>query len=127
MANDSSDCAPKSARAEPGMVTAEWALTIPLFIAIAMLCVSVIAYTNSMALTTNAARESARAYAIGMGESKAVQVAHALAGETAEVKLSVEGEYVRVKIAQPLVPALAFLGVSVAAEHIALIEPGAAP
>ena len=109
------------------MVTAEWALTIPLFIVVVMLCAAAIIYTNALAITTNAARESARAYSIGKGEAAALAVGHGVAGENAQVQLRIDGEFVYVTVEKAPVPALAFLGVTAKAEHMALIEPGLEP
>ena len=117
----------KNKLAEPGMVTVEWALTIPLFLVIVIFCVSILMYSNALALTSNAAREAARSYAIGKGEAAAIEVARAVAGAKAEVEIAIAGEYVAVKVKEPLPPALSFLGVSVASRHLALIEPGVVP
>lgn len=113
-----------SRRAEPGMVSVEWALTAPLFIALALLCISVIVYTNSIAVTTDAARAAARAYAIGKGQLAATETAQQVAGAAADVQIKVNGEYVRVTVQKPPVAALRFLGVTVSSQQLALIEPG---
>ncbi|MDY5854762.1 MAG: TadE family protein [Arcanobacterium sp.] len=111
-------------RAEPGMVSVEWALTLPLFIAVVLVCAGVLSYSSSLAITTDAAREAARAYSVGKGETEAKNVALAVAGNKASVKIQEEGEYVRVVVRRPPVDALAFLGFTAQSQHVALIEVG---
>ncbi|MDY5589750.1 MAG: TadE family type IV pilus minor pilin [Arcanobacterium sp.] len=109
------------------MVSVEWALTIPIFIGVVLMCAGALVYTNSLAITTSAAREAARAYAIEREESAAKSVAYKLAGQAASVNIVEEGEYVRVTVRRQPVRALAFLGFTAESSQIALIEPGSEP
>ncbi|MCI6574000.1 MAG: pilus assembly protein [Arcanobacterium sp.] len=109
------------------MVSVEWALTIPLFIVVVLVCAGALAYASSVAITTDAAREAARAYSVGKGETEAKNVALAVAGRNASVTIREEGEYVRVSVRRPPVDSLAFLGFTVQSQHVALIEPRSTP
>lgn len=109
---------------EKGMVSVEWALTVPLFLALVLICVAMVVYTNSLSTTTNAARESARVYSLGLGKEKATQVAQKVAGSRAHVDIAVEGDFVRVTVKKPPIDQLDFLGMDIGSTHIALMEPG---
>ncbi|MDD7687598.1 MAG: pilus assembly protein [Actinomycetaceae bacterium] len=122
-----SQCQKRRVTAESGMVSVEWALTIPLFIVVVLVCAGALAYASSVAITTDAAREAARAYSVGKGETEAKNVALAVAGRNASVTIREEGEYVRVSVRRPPVDSLAFLGFTVQSQHVALIEPRSTP
>lgn len=112
-------------RPEHGMVSVEWALTAPLFILLALMCIGVVVYTNNLSLTTNAAREAARSYSLEQNENTATNVALNVAGHSAHVEIHEDGEFVEVTVKKPPVDSLDFLGFTIQSTHIALIEPGA--
>ena len=113
----------KKRHAEPGMVSVEWALTAPVFIVCVLVCVGLIFYSNSCAVTTNAAREAARSYSLGHGEKEARELARSIAGSEADVQIQESGGIVTISVTKPPADFLKFLGIEIESQHSAVMEP----
>ena len=107
------------------MVSAEWALTAPIFILMVLACIAAVVHMNAASLTSNAAREVARSYAVGANETEAEEIAYEVAGKQAEVEITQDGRYVRATVTKPVVGALKFLKMDVSSTQVMLMEPGA--
>src|SRR5688572_29897092 len=115
-----------SRRGEAGMVTAETAVVLPVLLLVLAGAVAAVTLVGAQLRCVDAAREAARAAARGEDSAVVVDLARRAAPEGAAVSLSREGEQVRVTVTvrpEPLgaVP----LGVTVSADAVALVEPGA--
>lgn len=106
--------------AEPGMVTAEFAITLPAVILVALALISMLAMGWKQVEVANEAKEIAREYSIQGGTSLAEQATTT----GADVKVGVEGQVVTVTVTRHGRGLYAWLEVDFTGTHQAMIEPG---
>ncbi|MDY5403540.1 MAG: hypothetical protein SPG34_04295 [Trueperella sp.] len=109
-----------SRAAEPGMVTAEFAITLPAVILVALALISMLAMGWKQVEVANEAKEIAREYSIQGGTSLAEQAT----ATGADVKVGVEGQVVTVTVTRHGRGLYAWLEVDFTGTHRAMIEPG---
>ncbi|XCB28998.1 pilus assembly protein [Arcanobacterium hippocoleae] len=108
---------------EAGMVTMEFALTIPFLIAVVLFAISAVIQTSNNALVSDGAREAARAYSLGQPEKEAIKIAKKIAGENTEVKITQHGETAKVEVTKAGTGVFALVNYDFSATHSVVLEP----
>lgn len=110
-------------RREEGYATVEFALTLPAILLVLGLCVAVLAGAGTQLRAVDAARAAAREGAIGAEAGRIAAVVDQLAGPTARVQVTTQGEFVVAEVTVPL-PVLGKWGdFNAEARAVAVQEP----
>ncbi|MDP9801092.1 Flp pilus assembly protein TadG [Arcanobacterium wilhelmae] len=112
------------ARTESGMVTAEFAIVLPVVALVVVFLISCIVGAQGISATDTAAREVSRAISLGANESEAMAIARATAGEDAQVLIGQSGRALNVSVSAPAHGALAYFGITFTGKHHVVLEPG---
>ncbi|MCI7551817.1 MAG: pilus assembly protein [Actinomycetaceae bacterium] len=113
----------KATREERGMVTAEWAITAPVFIMAVIVCIVAIVHMNTEAQVSNAAHEAARMYAIHQDERESAALAREIAGSDAQVEITTQGDLAQVTVTQPHVGLFSVFGYEFTNTQSVVLEP----
>ncbi len=110
-----------------GMATAELAMALPALVMAVSLLITIVGASSDASRTSEAARMAARSASIGTDRTVVISQAQELAPEHADVRLWVDGPWVRVQITSPgrRWGLLSLPDPTAAAS--ALVEPGATP
>lgn len=112
-----------------GMVSVEFALVLPLLLAVAALLVNLLVQAGQSVAVEHAAREVARAYSLDADKVQACELVTQLRGKPAKCSIEVVQaadlpvQQARVTVKQPGVGVLALVGYSHQAQYVVLVEP----
>ena len=116
----------RTAARESGMVTAETAVVLPVLLLVLAGAVAVVVVVGAQLRCVDAAREGARAAARGEPPAAVAEIVRRAAPAGAAVSVTRNGDEVRVAVAVDVAPLGPVpLRIRVAAEAVALLEPGA--
>ncbi|MEO8106435.1 MAG: TadE family type IV pilus minor pilin [Actinomycetes bacterium] len=109
------------------MATAELAMALPALVMVVSLLITIVGAASDASRLSEAARAGARSASIGTDRAVVIQQTKALAPENADVRLWVEGPWVRIELEAPgrhwgPLPLPAPTAVAAA-----LLEPGVTP
>lgn len=110
-------------RRECGMVSAEFALTLPLFLAVALLVFSAVIQAANIGLVSDGAREAARAYSLGQQKQAAIKIAKNIVGESAQVQIKKDGDVANVEVTKPGTGLFALIDYDFTVKHSVVLEP----
>lgn len=113
----------RDARCECGMVSAEFALTIPLFLAVVLFMLSAVMQAANIGLVSDGAREAARAYSLGQSAQDATEIAKNIVGENAQVKIRQNADVANVEVIKPGTGFFALIDYDFTAKHSVVLEP----
>lgn len=108
---------------ELGMVSAEFALALPIFLAIALFVISAVIQAANIGLVSDGAREAARAYSLGIPKEKAISIAKNIAGTDTKVSIEKYGEIANIEVSKPGTGFFAFINYDFTAKHSVVLEP----
>ncbi|MBM7824517.1 hypothetical protein JOD55_000344 [Arcanobacterium pluranimalium] len=108
---------------EAGMVSVEWALTVPTFLALAVFCVSGIFQLTTLPKVNNAAHEAARSYSLGMSESDVRELVHSNAGDDAQLRIERDGEIASIEVTKPGEGVFKLININFSTKTKIVIEP----
>lgn len=109
---------------ERGMVTAEFAITMPVVIIVLYLAMTLTAALVAQIHVSDASREAARGWAMEVPDSRVRDLVAARAGEDATVSVSRRGNLIDVTVSKE-VPFWFPTTLEVSSTMTALVEPGA--
>lgn len=112
----------QSALPEPGMVTSEFALVLPVFIFIGFLLAALLVAGSQHVRVGNEAKEIAREVSIG-GEAA---LADGARSSGATVNVAIEGDIVSVSVRRSGSGVLEWLNIDFVGTHRMVVEPGVA-
>ena len=109
---------------ESGMVTAEFAMTIPVVLMVLFLVFSTGSAMVTQMRVTDAAREAARGYAMGVARDEVADVVTQRAGDAATLTTQREGNMVTVSVSAPIDPVWGVVGLTAHSSITAFVEWG---
>ncbi len=101
----------------------EWALTVPLFLILVVLCGSGIFQISMEPRVNNAAREAARSYSLGANQEKIESIVRSNVGSDANLSISKENDQATVTVTKPGEGVFKYLNINFSATHVVVIEP----
>ncbi|MDR6939484.1 pilus assembly protein [Arcanobacterium hippocoleae] len=110
-------------KSESGMVSAEFALTLPVFLGIGLLMMSAVIQSVNIGLVSDGAREAARAYALGKQPQEAIKIAQESAGAEAKVIIEKHGDTASISVTKPGTGIFALIDWDFTAKHSVVLEP----
>ncbi|MDY5584410.1 MAG: hypothetical protein SPG61_01275 [Arcanobacterium sp.] len=109
---------------ESGMITAELAINIPIFLTVALFCVSGILQATTATQVDTVARNAVRALSLGHSKHQVAGEVGEVLGKKAKLEITQESETFIVTVTLPGRGVFSWLGYNFAAQHRLISETG---
>ncbi len=108
---------------EQGMVSVEWALTMPLFLLTVLICLSLLFSVVEAQRVENTARIATRAYSLGKTEQELSKLIVENLGNDVTLNVNRAEDMATVKLTRPARGVFRILGIDISAKYKIVVEP----